>query len=124
MNFSSLFGWLHDNQALMAMLHDHWSWGICLVALILFLETGLVVLPFLPGDSLLFAVGAFMGIFAIFESLTTGIGLFIDSFNVEILVAPSEPRDPEQVVSLIQESFGDQIEAIEPGSPLQGEFHG
>ncbi|AHG65070.1 VTT domain-containing protein [Advenella mimigardefordensis] len=62
MNFSSLFGWLHDNQALMAMLHDHWSWGICLVALILFLETGLVVLPFLPGDSLLFAVGAFMGI--------------------------------------------------------------
>jgi len=74
--------------------------------------------------TLAIAVGAFMGIFAIFESLTTGIGLFIDSFNVEILVAPSEPRDPEQVVSLIQESFGDQIESIEPGSQLQVEFEG
>lgn len=46
----------------MAMLHDHWSWGIVMVALILFLETGLVIMPFLPGDSLLFAVGAFMGV--------------------------------------------------------------
>lgn len=44
----------------------HWcvnygAWAIAIVALIVFAETGLVVFPFLPGDSMLFIVGVFCG---------------------------------------------------------------
>ena len=38
-------------------LASHGIWALVLVALVIFLETGLVVLPFLPGDSLLFITG-------------------------------------------------------------------
>lgn len=37
------------------------AWAICILALIVFAETGLVVFPFLPGDSMLFIVGVFCG---------------------------------------------------------------
>lgn len=37
------------------------TWAIAILALIVFAETGLVVFPFLPGDSMLFIVGVFCG---------------------------------------------------------------
>lgn len=41
-----------------AFIQDHGPWVYALLFAIIFAETGLVILPFLPGDSLLFTVGA------------------------------------------------------------------
>jgi len=48
---------LHLNLYLPQVAHTYGSWIYALLFLIIFSETGLVVTPFLPGESLLFAVG-------------------------------------------------------------------
>lgn len=49
---------LHLNEALDAFVKDYGDLTYLILFLIVFAETGLVVTPFLPGDSLLFAAGA------------------------------------------------------------------
>jgi membrane-associated protein len=49
---------LHLDQHLVEMLTLYGVWVYAILFAIIFAETGLVVTPFLPGDSLLFAVGA------------------------------------------------------------------
>ena len=49
---------LHVDRHLVEMLALYGAWIYGILFLIIFAETGLVVTPFLPGDSLLFAVGA------------------------------------------------------------------
>ncbi|WKW45623.1 DedA family protein [Myroides sp. JBRI-B21084] len=48
---------LHIDQHLQVFLQDYGMWVYAILFLIIFIETGLVVMPFLPGDSLLFATG-------------------------------------------------------------------
>lgn len=62
MNPLDLLHWLTSDTGLMALFPDNWLLGSCLIAAIIFVETGLVVMPFLPGDSLLFGAGAFLGV--------------------------------------------------------------
>ena len=50
---------LHIDQTLVVWVQQYGVWVYLVLFLIVFAETGLVVLPFLPGDSLLFIAGAF-----------------------------------------------------------------
>lgn len=50
---------LHIDQHLDQLLTDYGAWTYGILAVIIFMETGLVVTPILPGDSLLFAAGMF-----------------------------------------------------------------
>ena len=52
---------LHVDVHLANFVSAYGAWVYALLFLILFVETGVVVMPFLPGDSLLFVVGALCG---------------------------------------------------------------
>jgi len=49
---------LHIDQHMVEMVRDYHAWTYAILFVIIFCETGLVVTPFLPGDSLLFVAGA------------------------------------------------------------------
>jgi membrane-associated protein len=67
---------LHVDQHLRQFVEQYGAWVYALLFLIVFVETGLVVMPFLPGDSLLFIVGAL-----------AGVGLMSYTLAVALLIA-------------------------------------
>jgi len=53
---------LHVDVHLTQFVQSYGAWVYALLFVVIFVETGLVVMPFLPGDSLLFVVGALCGL--------------------------------------------------------------
>ena len=66
---------LHVDQHLQTFVQSYGAWVYALLFLIIFTETGVVVMPFLPGDSLLFVVGTLCG--AGLMSLPAAMGLLV-----------------------------------------------
>ena len=64
---------LHVDKHLAEFAHLYGLWVYGLLFLIIFVETGLVVMPFLPGDSLLFVVGTLCGTGAMSLPLALGV---------------------------------------------------
>jgi membrane-associated protein len=62
---------LHLDQYLNGFVQDYGGWVYALLFFVIFAETGLVVAPFLPGDSLLFVAGTVAGIGAMDVTLLT-----------------------------------------------------
>lgn len=58
---------LHIDQHLQQIILNYGTWTYLVLFMIIFLETGFVVTPFLPGDSLLFGAGALAAIGALNE---------------------------------------------------------
>jgi len=56
---------LHLDAQLLKLTEDYGVWVYAILFLIIFAETGLVIAPFLPGDSLLFVAGALCGMGAL-----------------------------------------------------------
>lgn len=80
---------LHLDQHLAAWIPMFGPWIYVLMFLVIFCETGLVVTPFLPGDSLLFALGALTTIengldLGILLSTLTIAGILGDTVNYHI----------------------------------------
>ena len=67
---------LHVDRYLETFVGNYGAWVYALLFLIIFVETGVVVMPFLPGDSLLFVVGAMCG-----------VGLMSYPLSVALLIA-------------------------------------
>jgi len=64
---------LHVDKHLQAFVSNYGLWVYALLFLIIFVETGVVVMPFLPGDSLLFVVGAMCGVGLMSYPLSVGL---------------------------------------------------
>src|SRR3982751_2427677 len=67
---------LHVDKHLEAFVTSYGAWVYALLFIIIFVETGVVVMPFLPGDSLLFVVGAMCGVGLMSFPLAVGL-LFV-----------------------------------------------
>ncbi len=67
---------IHIDRYLETFVATYGAWVYALLFLIIFVETGVVVMPFLPGDSLLFVVGAMCGVGLMNYPLAVGL-LFV-----------------------------------------------
>lgn len=64
---------LHVDKYLEAFVRNYGLWVYALLFLVIFVETGVVVMPFLPGDSLLFVVGAMCGVGLMSYPISVGL---------------------------------------------------
>lgn len=64
---------LHVDKYLETFVQSYGMWVYALLFVVIFVETGVVVMPFLPGDSLLFVVGAMCGVGLMSYPLSVGL---------------------------------------------------
>ncbi len=87
---------MHIDVHLESFVMSHGAWVYALLFLIIFVETGLVVMPFLPGDSMLFVVGAL-----------SGVGLMSYPLSVALLIAAAVAGN--QTNYALGRWFGDRV---------------
>ena len=79
---------LHCDEYIVTFINNYGNFVYFLLFAIIFCETGLVFLPFLPGDSLIFAAGTFAGIgelnFFVLLTLIFAAAVIGDTVNYEI----------------------------------------
>ena len=82
-SFIDLF--IHLDKHLSVIIDDYGTWTYLILFAIIFMETGFVVTPFLPGDSLLFAAGTFAALGSLnpvfLFILLTGAAILGDTIN-------------------------------------------
>lgn len=77
---------LHLNDSLRQIIVDYGAWTYAILFVIIFCETGLVVTPFLPGDSLLFAAGA-LSVHGAVAASTAEVGLNLPLVMLVLAIA-------------------------------------
>jgi len=97
---------LHVDRHLLELVADYGVWIYAILFLIVFAETGLVVTPFLPGDSLLFAAGALGATGALnvwlAAALLLGAAIAGDAVNYAVGRSVGEARPaPDRGVSTV-----------------------
>ena len=100
---------IHVDKYINLVIENFGSWSYLLLFVIIFCETGLVVTPFLPGDSLLFAIGAF-----------SAVGAFKISWLYIILVSAAIIGDT--VNYFIGKYFGDKIVKMKDNRFIKKEY--
>jgi membrane-associated protein len=106
---------LHLDQHLSEVISDYGVWTHLILFLIVFAETGLVVTPFLPGDSLLFAAGTFAALgsldLGLLVVLLTGAAILGDTVNYWV-GAWIGPRAFSGNVKLLRKDYLDRTHAF------------
>jgi membrane-associated protein len=126
---------LHLDKHLSPIIQEYGAWTYLLLFAIVFCETGLVVTPFLPGDSLLFAAGAFaangsLSIWALIGALVAAAVLgdtanyWIGHFLGARLVASKRLIKPEHIAKTHEffEKYGGKTVIIARFVPIVRTF--
>jgi membrane-associated protein len=106
---------LHLDQHLSEVIRQYGVWTHLILFLIVFAETGLVVTPFLPGDSLLFAAGTFAALgsldLGLLVVLLTGAAILGDTVNYWV-GAWIGPRAFSGNIKLLRKDYLDRTHAF------------